>query len=230
MNEILLSPVFGVLLSLVAFEAGVLLNRKTGFPLFNPLLIGIIITIAVLKLFHIEYSDYQNGGKIISFFLAPATVSLALPLYKMFHLFKKNALPVILGIIFGSTAGITSIILLSRLFGLTDELTLSLIPKSITTPIGMALAEQLGGVPAITVIAIILTGISGAILGPLLSKMSRLDDPIAMGVAMGCSSHAIGTAKAMELGETEGAMSSLTIALAGISTVLLAPLIWNILS
>jgi len=229
-NEIISTPVFGVLISIAAYTVGCFIKDKLKFSVFNPLLIAIIILVAVLSCFKIEYSDYNKGGEIISFFLAPATVALALPLYKKFSLFKKNAFPILAGILCGSFSGIISVIALSKLFHLSDELTMSLVPKSITTPIGMALCEQLGGLPSITVVAIIVTGILGSIIGPFLDKIFKINDKVAMGIAMGNASHAVGTARAMEIGETEGAMSSLTIAIAGIITVLIAPPIWNFFS
>lgn len=228
MNNIVSSPVFGVLISLIAYEIGALINKKLKCSIFNPLLIAIIIVIALLTSLKVEYSDYNNGGQIISFFLAPATVALALPLYKKFSLFKENALPILAGILCGAISGIVCIIALSRLFNLSDELITSLIPKSITTPIGMELARLLGGIPSIAVVAIIITGILGSIAGPFLNDKFKINDNVAMGIAMGNASHAVGTAKAMEIGETEGAMSSLTIVIAGIVTVLLAPVFWNI--
>ncbi len=230
MREFLTSPVFAVFLSLLTFQAGVLVRKKSGLSFLNPLLVALLLTIAALIVLDIPYEAYNRGGSIITFFLAPATIALALPLYRMFHLFRKNALPILIGILFGSASGILSVILLARFFGLSEELTVSLIPKSITTPIGMALSEQLGGITPITVMAIVITGLAGSVIGPVLHKICRLNDPVAMGIAMGCSSHAVGTAKAMELGETEGAMSGLTIALAGIITVFLAPPIWQIFS
>lgn len=230
MKDLISSPVFGVLISIIAYLIGCFIKDKLKFSVFNPLLIAIIILIAVLSGFKIEYTDYNKGGEIISFFLAPATVALALPLYKKFSLFKKNALPILAGIICGACTGIASIVVLSKLFHLSDELTISLIPKSITTPIGMALSQQLGGLSSITVVAIIVTGILGSIIGPFLDKIFKINDKVAMGIAMGNASHAVGTARAMELGETEGAMSSLTIAIAGIITVIIAPPIWNFLN
>ena len=230
MKDLISSPVFGVFISIIAYLIGCFIKDKLKFSVFNPLLIAIIILIAVLSAFNIEYTDYNKGGEIISFCLAPATVALALPLYKKFSLFKKNALPILAGIICGACTGIASIVVLSKLFHLSDELTISLIPKSITTPIGMALSQQLGGLSSITVVAIIVTGILGSIIGPFLDKIFKINDKVAMGIAMGNASHAVGTARAMELGETEGAMSSLTIAIAGIITVIIAPPIWNFLS
>jgi predicted murein hydrolase (TIGR00659 family) len=230
MKDLISSPVFGVLISLITYEIGVLIKQKFKLSIFNPLLIAIIILILFLMKFNIKYEDYNNGGQIISFFLAPATVALALPLYKKFSLFKANALPILAGILCGATSGILSVIAFAKLFNLSSELTKSLIPKSITTPIGMALSNQLGGLPSITVVAIIITGILGSIIGPFLYKILKINDKVAMGIAMGSASHAVGTAKAMEVGETEGAMSSLTIAISGIVTVLIAPILWSLFS
>ena len=215
---------------LIAYEIGTLLKEKLKLSIFNPLLIAIIILIIFLSKFNIKYDDYNNGGQVISFFLAPATIALALPLYKKFSLFKKNALPILVGILCGAISGIVSVIALAKLFNFSGELTKSLIPKSITTPIGMALAKQLGGISSIAVVAIIITGILGSILGPFLYKILKMNDKVAMGIAMGSAAHAVGTAKAMEIGETEGAMSSLTIAISGIMTVIIAPVLWNLFS
>ncbi|OPJ57586.1 LrgB family protein [Clostridium oryzae] len=230
MKDVLNSPVFGVLASLMAYEIGSFIKEKLKLSIFNPLLIAIIILIAFLMKFHINYANYNHGGQIISFFLAPATVALALPLYKKFSLFKENALPILAGILCGAVSGMLCVITLSKLFNLSDQLTKSLIPKSITTPIGMALANQIGGLPSIAVVAIIITGILGSIIGPFLNRILKINDKVAMGIAMGSASHAVGTAKAMEIGETEGAMSSVTIAISGIITVIIAPALWNLFS
>lgn len=227
-NDIISSPVFGVLSSLIAYEIGILIKQKLKLSIFNPLLIAMISLVVFFTKFHINYSDYNNGGQIISFFLAPATIALALPLYKKFSLFKENAIPILLGILCGAISGIVCVVVLSKLFKLSDVLTVSLIPKSITTPIGMALSKQLGGISSITVVAIIITGIAGSIIGPFLYKILKINDKVAMGIAMGSASHAVGTAKAMEIGETEGAMSSITIVVSGIMTVLLAPVLWSL--
>ena len=228
MNEITHSPVFGVLLSLVAYVIGTYVYKKMKFSIFNPLLIAIAIVIILLTKLGINYESFNAGGQCISFFLYPATVALALPMYKRFSLFRENALPILTSVLCGNICGMTFIILISKLFGISDVLTRSLIPKSITTPIGMAVSKQLEGIQSVTVAAIILTGIIGSILSPILYKFFKIDDKVAFGIAIGASSHAIGTAKAMELGEIEGAMSSLTMAISGITTVFLAPIIWHI--
>ena len=228
MKDIISNPVFGVLISIIAYKIGEIIKAKFKLSVFNPLLTAIVIVVAFLSLTNITYEDYSKGGEIISFFLAPATIALALPLYKKFDLFKKNAVPIIVGIVCGAVSGIICVIGLSKIFNLSDELTISLIPKSVTTPIGMAISEQMGGMPSITVIVVIITGIVGSIIGPILNKTLKINDKVAMGIAMGNASHAVGTSKAMEIGETEGAMSSLTIAIAGIITVILAPFMWDI--
>jgi Putative effector of murein hydrolase len=230
MNEIIGSPVFGVLLSLVAYEIGLFVNRKLKLPLFNPLLIAIAIVVLFLTKLDISYENFNTGGQLVSFFLYPATVALALPMYKRFSLFKKNILPILAGIVCGDIGGMLVVILLAKFFDLSGELTKSLIPKSITTPIGMEVSKQLGGIQSITVVAIILTGIIGSIFGPILYKVFKINNKVAFGIAMGTSSHAIGTARAMESGEIEGAMSGLTMAVSGIITVFLAPVLWNIFS
>jgi len=228
MKEILRSPLFGVMISLIAFEIGLLINKKTRKSFLNPLLIAIIIVILSLKIFDISLQDYNKGGQIISFLLGPATVALAVPLYKNFTVLKKNALPIIAGIFSGSVVSITSIILLSKAFGLEAVLALSLVPKSVTTPIGIEVSKQLGGVPEITVAAIIITGITGAIMAQVVFSALKIKDKVAIGIAIGTSAHAVGTAKAIEMGEIEGGMSGLAIGVAGLITVIIAPIIVKI--
>ena len=227
MNDLITSPVFGVITSLVAYEIGIYIKRKGRLSIFNPLLLAVIILIVFLTKLHIKYEDYNNGGQIISFFLYPATVALALPMYKKFSLFKKNVIPILIGIISGAIVGITCVVSFSKLFGLSNILIESLIPKSITTPIGIVLSKQLGGLPPITVVAIIMTGIIGSILGPFLYKVFKVKDKVALGIAMGAASHALGTARAMEIGETEGAMSGVTMAISAIVAVFLYPVLWK---
>ncbi|MDP4090945.1 MAG: LrgB family protein [Bacillota bacterium] len=221
MKELLGSPLFGIIVSIAAYEIGLFINKKTGFAVFNPLLLSIVIIIVFLSCFHIKLDDYNNGGSIISIFLGPATVILAVPLYSKLDILKNNLKEIITGIIVGSLTSISSVLILSRLFGLNKSMMLSLIPKSITTPVGMELSKEIGGIPSITVAAIIITGIIGAIIGPTVCKIFRIKDKVAVGIAIGTSSHAIGTTKAMELGETEGAMSGLAIGISAIITVII---------
>jgi len=228
-SQFLQSPVFGIGISLLTFYAGGLLYKKTGSPLMNPLVLSMVMIIALLLSFHISFEDYNRGGQFISFFLGPATVILAVPLYKKISLLKENVFPILAGIIVGSAAGIVSIIVMCKMFGLDELVSISMIPKSVTTPIGIEISNQLGGLPSITVAAIVFTGIAGVLLGPAVCKLFRIDDKVAVGVAIGTSSHALGTTKAVELGETEGAMSGLAIGIAGLVTVFLAPLLAKLL-
>jgi predicted murein hydrolase (TIGR00659 family) len=225
MKDLINSPLFGVTISLLAFEFGNWLYKKTKIAVFNPLLISCTLIVIFLLKFNISLETYNKGGQMISFFLAPATVVLAVPLYKKLKLLKANAVPILTGIVAGSVTGMSSIILLGKLFGLNETLKLSLVPKSVTTPIGIDISSQLGGIQPVTVAAIIITGIFGAVAGPFICKLLKVKDKVAVGIAMGTASHALGTTKAVELGETEGAMSSLAVGVAGLITVILAPLI-----
>lgn len=229
MKELINSPLFGVAISLLAFEIGCYVNNKTKISLFNPLFISQAIIIIFLLKFHISFEAYNKGGQLISFFLAPATVVLAVPLYKKISLLRANALPITISITLGSILGMISVVLLGKFFGLSEVIKQSLLPKSVTTPIGIEISAQLGGIQAVTVAAIIITGIFGAIAGELICKVFRIKDRIAVGVAIGTASHALGTTKAVELGETEGAMSGLAVGIAGLITVFLAPIVMNLL-
>jgi predicted murein hydrolase (TIGR00659 family) len=228
MNEILNNPLFCIFVTLVAFETGMAIYKKTKFPLFNPLLIAIVIVIGILVVFNIDYEVYNLGGKFINSFLGPATVVLAVPLYKQLEALKRNLWPILIGVFVGSVASIISIIFLGRAFKLDETLILSLIPKSVTTPIGVEVSRSLGGVTSITIVAIVLTGIFGAIIVPLVTRYFNIKNKIAIGISIGTSAHALGTTKAFEMGETEGAMSSLSIGVAGIITVIMAPIIYGI--
>ncbi len=213
------SAFFGLLLSLVAYEIGILLKKKFKSGIFNPLLISIIIIIAVLKLGHIDYEKYSAGAQYLNYLLTPVTVCLAVPLYEQLSALKKNWKAIILGIASGVIASMLGVLALALTFDMTHEEYVSLLPKSITTAIGMGVSEELGGYVSITVIVIILTGVCGNIIAELVFKIFHIKEPVARGIACGTASHAIGTAKAMELGEVEGAMSSLSIVVAGVITV-----------
>lgn len=210
---------FGVVISLAGYELGILLKKKFKFPLLNPLLVSIVFVIGFLVLFRIDYDTYNNGAKYLSYLLTPATVCLAIPLYQQMELLKKNMLAVILGILSSVLASLCSTLIFAFLFGMTHKEYVTMLPKSITTAIGMAVSEELGGIVTITIATIILTGIIGNIIAETVCRIFKIEEPIAKGVAIGSASHAIGTVKAMEMGEIEGAMSSLAIAVAGLITV-----------
>ena len=217
----------GVTLSLLAYLLGVVLKKKFKCAIFNPLLISIVITIVVLVTAHVDYDVYNQGASYLSWFLTPATVCLAIPLYEQWKLLKKNIKAVLLGIIAGVLTSLGTVWVLAEIMGLSHKEYVTLLPKSIT--IGMGVSEELGGYVTITVAVIVVTGVLGNIFGELICKIFRITDPIARGLSIGSASHAIGTAKAMELGEIEGAMSSLAIAVAGIFTVAASSFFCNFL-
>lgn len=219
MSELFASPFFGIALSIVAFSIGVWIQKKTGLVICNPLIIAIVLVSGVLLLFKIPYESYNEGGSIINMFLAPATSCLAVSVYTRMELLKKNWLPILAGCVAGSLTSMGSVFLLCRLFGLDEAMTYSLVPKSVTTPIAVGIAESHGGISSITVAAVILTGIMGSILAPFLIRIFRVKYSMTAGLAIGACSHAVGTSKAIEIGETEGAMSGLAIGICGIVTV-----------
>ena len=213
------SAFFGVLISVLSYGIGMLLKKKWKLAIFNPLLISIALTIAALICLHINYDTYNEGAKYLSYLLTPATVCLAIPLYEQLELLKHNWKAIVLGILSGVLASLGSILGMAVLFGMSHEEYVTFLPKSITTAIGMGVSEKLGGFVPISVAAIIITGVLGNIFAELIFRIFRIREPIARGIALGTASHAIGTAKAMELGEVEGAMSSLSIVVAGLVTV-----------
>ena len=221
MKEILCnSAYFGVTVSLIGYGAGIMLKKKFKYAFLNPLLISIIFVISVVLLCGVDYESYENSAQYLSYLLTPATVCLAVPLYQQMTLLKKNLAAVACGILAGVLASLGSVLLLAFLFGLEHDVYVTLLPKSITTAIGMGVSEELGGLVTITVAVIIVTGVIGNVIGEAVCKLFRIYEPIAKGLALGTSSHAIGTAKALEMGEVEGAMSSLAIAVAGLLTVI----------
>lgn len=221
MKEFLTDSVFfGAVLSFLAYEIGLLLKKRFKLAVLNPLLIGILCVMGALAVLRIDYDQYNGGAQYISYLLTPATVCLAVPLYEQLTLLKENLKAVAAGIFSGTLASLGSVYLLSRLFGLNHEQYVTLLPKSITTAIGMGVSQELGGIVTITVAVIIITGILGNVIAEGVCKVFRIQEPIAKGLALGTASHAIGTAKAMEMGPVEGAMSSLAIAVAGLLTVI----------
>ena len=225
MDSIISTPLFGIALSLLAFDIGCFVHKKAKLPIFNPIIVSTSIIILFLLKFDISIEDYNRGADFISFLLGPATIVLAVPLYKQLHLLKANSVAIISGITVGCMTSIVSVAALSNIMGLDSIIGLSVVPKAITTPIGIELSKQIGGIPALTVVTIILVGNIGYAIAPLVCRLFGIKDKVAVGVSIGTSSHALGTTKAMELGEIEGAMSGLSIGLAGILTVLLVPIL-----
>ena len=228
MNELFQNSLFaGVTISLLAYLAGSILKKKFKLGIFNPLLISIVLTIVVLVCARVDYETYNKGAQYLSWFLTPATVCLAIPLYEQWELLKRSYKAVILGITSGVLTSLGTVFVLAKIMGLSHKDYVTLLPKSITTAIGMGVSEELGGYVTITVAVIVVTGVLGNIFGEMICKIFRITEPVSKGLAFGASSHAVGTAKAIEIGEIEGAMSSLSIAVAGILTVFGATLFSN---
>ena len=215
------SAASGIVLSLLAFEIGTWIRKKWKLAILNPLLISILIVIGFLVCFRIDYESYNSSAKYISYFLTPATVSLAIPLYQQIELLKKNLAAILVGILSGVLTSLFSILAMCTFFGMNHA--------SITTAIGMGVAEELGGYVTIAVAVIIITGVLGNVIAEAVCKWFCIRHPIAKGLALGTSAHAIGTAKAMEMGEVEGAMSSLAIVVSGLCTVVCASVFANFL-
>ena len=218
--ELCASPMFGIALSILTFWIGVKIQKKTKLVICNPLIISIVLCIGVLLIFKIPYESYNEGGSIINMFLGPATACLAVSIYTKLELLKKNWLPILVGCAAGSLTSMVSVFLLCKLMGLDESMTMSLIPKSVTTPIAVSISGAHGGIVPVTVVAVIFTGILGSMLAPTLIRIFRMKDSITAGLAIGACSHAVGTSKAIEIGETEGAMSGLAIGICGILIVL----------
>lgn len=218
------SVFFGVFISLCTYELGLLIKKRINFPLFNPLLISIVATLFFLVGFDIDYKTYEEGAKYLSYFLTPSTVCLAIPLHQQFEKLKKNWLAILSGILSGCLTSGVCIFLFASLFSYNHKEYVTLLPKSITTAIGMGISDELNGYVTITVAVIVVTGIFGNVIADFIYMLFHITEPIAKGVALGTSSHAMGTARAIEMGEIEGAMSGLSIAVSGVITVVLAPL------
>ena len=214
------SVFFGVLVSLASYGIGMAVKRKTGWSFANPLLISIILVICVLLLTGVSYTTYSAGANSISYLLTPATICLAVPLYQQVELLKKNYHAVLLGILSGVLASLCSVLILALLFHFDHAAYVTFLPKSITTAIGIGVSEELGGHVSVSVVVIIVTGVLGNIFAEKFLALLRIKEPIAKGIAIGCSAHALGTAKAMEMGTIEGAMSSLSIVVCGVMTVI----------
>lgn len=218
MLELVLTLIGGTVASFIVFKLAVLLYMKVRSPLLNPLMITVLFIIAIIVLFHIPLDDYEQSVQAISFLLGPATVALAYSVYRQRQILKEHFLPIFCGCLVGSIVSMISAYSLCELLGLGDDMALSFIPKSVTTPIAIAVSQELGGITSITVAAVIITGILGAIFAPLMSKIFHVHSKIAQGVAIGACSHAVGTTKALEMGDLQGAMSGVSLAVSGLLT------------
>lgn len=210
---------FGLFISVLCYEIGLLIKKKWKMAVLNPLLISILMIILLLLITGVDYDSYNASGKYLSYLLTPATVCLAIPLYRELAQLKRNWKAILAGTVAGVLTSMGSILILSAFFGLTHVQYVTLLPKSITTAIGMGVSEELGGIVNVTVAAIVITGILGNMCAELVCRLFRIEEPVAKGLAIGSASHAIGTARAMQMGEIEGAISSLSIAVSGLLTV-----------
>ncbi len=228
MQEYLSNSVFfGVFLTVFTYQIGIAIQKKWKFPLFNPLLIAVFIIIVFLSLTKIPYEYFEMGAKNITTFLTPITVCLAIPLYRQLRILKDNIWAVFISITCGCLAHIGTVVVMSKLLGVDALLRDSLLGKSVTTAIAIGVTNELGGISGVTIIGVSVAGIMGATVGPIILKLVRVKNPVAMGLGIGCASHALGTTKALELGEVQGAMSSLAIVVTGVLTVVIVPIIMN---
>lgn len=229
-NFLTSSATWGVLLTLAAFGLGTIINKATGKAIFNPLLLGSIFVIILLSVLNIPYADYKASAAPVNYLLLPATISLAIPLYEKLDLLRKNAVAIVAGITVGTLVSLCSAFVLALVLNLTQEQYATLLPKSVTTAISMDVAEELGGIAALTGAIVILTGIAGNLMAESVCKIFHITHPIAKGIGIGTSAHAVGTSRALQMGEVEGAMSGLSIAVAGVLTAVLCPVFVNFIN
>jgi len=227
MTELLQIPLLPVLVTFLAFRAGQLVQSKLKSPICNPILIAVVLVLAFLSVTGMELPAYQSGMTFISWLMTPATICLAVSMYEQYQVLKKNTPMILVGVTAGAISCLVMVLLFSLAFDFDRELTVSLLPKSVTTAIGVPLSQMAGGLPSITTAAIILTGITASVLGPTLCKLFRLTDKIAQGTAFGTAGHVIGTAKATELDPLTGAVSSLSLVVAGLLTAIMLPILVN---
>jgi len=222
------SPLLALTLTLAAYQMGFWIYRKGRLnPLLNPVLIAVVVLVSILTVTDTAYATYFEGAQFVHFLLGPATVALALPLYRQIERVRKSTLAITVSLLAGSLTAIVSAVGIAWAFGATDEILVSLAPKSVTAPVAMGISEQLGGLPSLTAVLVILTGILGAALGPLLLNLLRVKDMAARGLAIGTASHGIGTARALQVSEVAGAFSGLAMGLNALATAILLPLLWN---
>ena len=229
MNQLLSIGILPVVLTLFAYQVGLLCQKKLKNPVCNPILVGVILVILFLSLTGMDRKSYQEGVKSLSWLMTPATISLAIPMYEQFQALRKNLKAIAAGVAAGTASCLVLVLVLALVFGYGRSLMVSLLPKGITTAIGVTLAELYGGVPSITTLSIIITGIIGNMFGTCFCKWFGITDKIAQGVAFGTGSHVIGTAKANELSPLTGAVSSLSLVVAGLLTAILFPVLTSFL-
>lgn len=224
-KAILQSPALGITLTLVAFTIGRYIQQNTRFKILPPMVTATVLIIAVVHLFNLEYKEYEKGGQMIGFLLGPATIALALPLVKNIHVLKNNLKPILLGVAVGSLIGVVSVFVVGSFLSASDKVILSLMPKSVTTPIAMDISQNLGGIPALTAILVIITGMFGALVGHKILRLLGVKSDVAIGIAIGAAAHGLGANRCLAESELQAAVAGVAIALVGIATAVFAPLL-----
>ncbi|MDR1568258.1 MAG: LrgB family protein [Streptococcaceae bacterium] len=230
MKQLVSNPLFGLLLSITVYFLATRLHQRYRSALTTPLLVATIVIVLVLKLTGISYTDYYRGGEYLNTLIVPSTVALGIPLYLTFHLMKHHMRSILLGIGIGTIVNLSLTVLFAKVFGMRPLLAISLFPKSVTTAMAIGITEKMNGITTITLVVVVVTGILTSVLGPVILKLFKIDDPVAVGVALGGTGHAIGTGKAMEYGRVEGAMAGLSIGITGVMYVIFSPLIACLIS
>lgn len=226
MKEVISNSVyFGIALSLICYWIALSIHKKWPLTILNPLLLSTVMIIAILILFQIDYETYDIGAKYLTYFIQPATICLAVPLYRQLRILKDNIAIVLVSVTAGCLSNVIFITVPGLLWKLNPMLIRSILPKSVTTAIAIGISEEIGGIPAITILAVVITGLSGAVIAPFICRLFKIQEPVAQGLGIGTAAHAVGTSKALEMGEIQGAMSSLAIVAAGLVTVIIVPLI-----
>lgn len=229
MNEVITSPIFGIMVSILAYLMGMLIFRRFPHPITTPLLLATFFIITFLKISNISYTDYYVGGSYLNMLIVPSTVALGIPLYRSFHLMKHHIRSILSGILIACIVNTTFTALIAKAFGIKYLLAVSLFPKSVTTAMAVGIIDKMGGITTVTLVVVVITGILTSVLGPVFLKLLKIDDPVAIGLSLGGTGHAIGTGTALKYGHVEGAMAGLAIGVTGIVYVIISPIIAQII-
>ena len=229
MNEVITSPIFGIMVSILAYLMGMLIFRRFPHPITTPLLLATFFIITFLKISNISYTDYYVGGSYLNMLIVPSTVALGIPLYRSFHLMKHHIRSILSGILIACIVNTTFTALIAKAFGIKYLLAVSLFPKSVTTAMAVGIIDKLGGITTVTLVVVVITGILTSVLGPVFLKLLKIDDPVAIGLSLGGTGHAIGTGTALKYGHVEGAMAGLAIGVTGIVYVIISPIVAQII-
>lgn len=229
MNEVITSPIFGIMVSILAYLMGMLIFRRFPHPITTPLLLATFFIITFLKISNISYTDYYVGGSYLNMLIVPSTVALGIPLYRSFHLMKHHIRSILSGILIACIVNTTFTALIAKAFGIKYLLAVSLFPKSVTTAMAVGIIDKMGGITTVTLVVVIITGILTSVLGPVFLKLLKIDDPVAIGLSLGGTGHAIGTGTALKYGHVEGAMAGLAIGVTGIVYVIISPIVAQII-